>query len=666
MFNILRIFRSRKLAIRLMLSFLAIALVNLVIGVVGWFGVNRMGQSVQEIAKEHLPSVQNVLTLGEVIAQISAVERTLLSPKLSAQRREEQYKRLDALWLAADAAFQLTNKMKKDAAEQVLWKDFQESWTTWRVAHDLVIKNARKLDETGVLDPNALKYAVRTLENDLYQWQGALSESLMQGQGFGGELDAKEMSVGMWLDSYATSNKSLMDVKEEIRTPYNRLLENANRIVRLAKSRNLDGARRLYNSQIRSDMEEIRNGFDHFLDAADQVNAVYDMMSDASLDDSSRGQAKLSSLLVQIKDINIRSSSVFSDRASQSAFWTKNVAVGAMLIGVLAAVLLGYAASLTIVRPLMRALARLTESSRQVKTVSDQVSAVSQSLSEGANNQAASLEEIFSTLQEISHMTEQTATNAKQADEEAGSARKQALQARDAMGEMGKVISQIKQSSDDTMKIIKTIDEIAFQTNLLALNAAVEAARAGDAGKGFAVVAEEVRNLAQRSAEAAKNTNALLSGSREKAEAGVTMAANVTQLLDKVNDAVAHVGDLIAQVNSATHEQAKGVDQVNQALSAMDRVTQSNAATAEQNASSSAELLDQTRQMNEIVSTVSMLIGALEKKSSPAVAAAPSNGGPRIPLPLVSRPALAAPADAPDDPESSETPNGPWHKTPSS
>jgi methyl-accepting chemotaxis protein len=456
-----------------------------------------------------------------------------------------------------------------------------------------------------------------------------------------------------------------MDAKAEIQAPYLRLFASASRINTLIKARGMDAVRNLLNNQVRADMQEIHIGFEQFIDTADQVNGVYEMMSDASLDDASRSQVKLSGLLVQIKDINLRSSEVFSDQANQSAFWTKNIAVGAMMIGVLAAIALGYAASITIVRPLMGALAGLSESSRQVKTVSDQVSAVSQSLSEGASNQAASLEEIFATLQEISQMTEQTAGNAKQADTLALNARQQAQLARDAMGQMGKVIGQIKQASDETMKIIKTIDEIAFQTNLLALNAAVEAARAGESGKGFAVVAEEVRNLAQRSAEAAKNTSTMLSSSREQAETGVNVAANVMQVLDKVNEAVAHVGDLIAHVNSATQEQAKGVEQVNQALTAMDRVTQSNAATAEQNAASSAELLDQTRHMDDIVSTVSLLIGALKRGKASAVPPAPDgNGSSRLAPPGSGKPELPAPVAASDANEPQQLSAAPWPKTP--
>src|SRR5574341_313544 len=189
------LFKNRRLTVKLMVSYLAIALVNLILGVVGWYGVNRMSQSVQEIARERLPSVQTLLTLGEAVAHISAVERTLLSPKLSEERRSEQYVRLEALWVMAEQAFQSAERQKKTQEEQALWAQFREAWSQWRAAHELVIKNARKLDETGVLDPMALKYTVRTLENDLNQWLGGLSDSLIQGKHFAGDMDPKKQSV---------------------------------------------------------------------------------------------------------------------------------------------------------------------------------------------------------------------------------------------------------------------------------------------------------------------------------------------------------------------------------------------------------------------------------------------------------------------------------------
>ncbi len=206
-------------------------------------------------------------------------------------------------------------------------------------------------------------------------------------------------------------------------------------------------------------------------------------------------------------------------------------------------------------------------------------------------------------------MTQQNADNTKEADSLASGARDQSEKGSEAMGRMVSAIRDIKNSSNETAKIIKSIDEIAFQTNLLALNAAVEAARAGDAGKGFAVVAEEVRNLAQRSAEAAKNTSDLIADAQEKSEAGVGVAQEVETLLTEVNGAVEKVGDILKEVTAASAEQAKGVEQVNTAVAQMDQVTQSNAANAEETAAASQQLSSQAIQINDAVGNLETLVG---------------------------------------------------------
>jgi methyl-accepting chemotaxis protein len=174
---------------------------------------------------------------------------------------------------------------------------------------------------------------------------------------------------------------------------------------------------------------------------------------------------------------------------------------------------------------------------------------------------------------------------------------------------MADAIQRIKASSDDTARIIKTIDEIAFQTNLLALNAAVEAARAGDAGKGFAVVAEEVRNLAQRSAEAAKNTAALIVESQQNAADGVNVSTEVASTLNQIVDGIVRMNELVNGVSTASEEQARGAEEVNRAVEQMDKLTQTNAASAEESASASEELSAQAKELRDMVNVLVAVVG---------------------------------------------------------
>jgi ABC-type transporter Mla subunit MlaD len=262
-----------------------------------------------------------------------------------------------------------------------------------------------------------------------------------------------------------------------------------------------------------------------------------------------------------------------------------------------------------IVRPLGATIRSLEEASNETAAVSGEISAASQSLAEGASEQAAALEETSASLEEMASMTKRNAEHSQKANELARQTRTAAEKGSEDMHAMNEAMEAIKASSDDIAKIIKTIDEIAFQTNILALNAAVEAARAGEAGLGFAVVADEVRALAQRSAEAAKETSAKIQGAIEKTSQGVGISAKVAAALSDIVGRARQVDELAAEVASASHEQTQGIDQVNIAVSQMDKVTQSTAASAEETAAASEELHAQAGMLKSSVAELLKLVG---------------------------------------------------------
>jgi len=247
-----------------------------------------------------------------------------------------------------------------------------------------------------------------------------------------------------------------------------------------------------------------------------------------------------------------------------------------------------------VTRPVTSHLSKLADAldttSSQVKNGAGQVSGASQSLAEGASEQAASLEETSSSLEEMSSMTKRNAETAVKVKALGSEARKAGDLGVQDMTALVSAMEAIKRSSADIAKIIKTIDEIAFQTNILALNAAVEAARAGEAGAGFAVVADEVRNLAQRCAQAAKETAGKIEDAVQKSKVGADISAKVAKSLEEIVGKARQVDEMAGEVAAASQEQSQGIAQVNTAVTQMDKVTQSNAATAEESAAAASEL----------------------------------------------------------------------------
>ena len=287
----------------------------------------------------------------------------------------------------------------------------------------------------------------------------------------------------------------------------------------------------------------------------------------------------------------------------------RQLALGLALGGTL----LALAITFFIVRAINRVLRATTDTlitgAAEIVAASGQVSGASQSLASGASEQAASLEETSASIEELSSMTKRNSQSAGQARTLAQTARHAADASAGSVTRLNTAMSDLVASSAEVAKIVKTIDEIAFQTNILALNAAVEAARAGEAGLGFAVVAEEVRNLAQRSAQAAKETAGKIEKALAKSEDGARISQDVSRSLGAIIEQVRQLDDLVGEITTASNEQSQGIDQVNAAVGQIDQITQANAAAAEEAASSSEELNAQASELNTLVGHLFTLIG---------------------------------------------------------
>ncbi|MBI9093189.1 MAG: hypothetical protein JEZ12_28590, partial [Desulfobacterium sp.] len=328
------------------------------------------------------------------------------------------------------------------------------------------------------------------------------------------------------------------------------------------------------------------------------------------------GKAELGKTTLAIRETAERLVSTTTASMFDQVEMADRTSLAAAVVVGLTLVIFGVGIARGITRSINQVIAGLIEGARQVASAAGQILSSSQALAEGASEQAASIEETSSSLEETSSMTKQNAQNAGQADSLMKESNQVVQRANDSMRELTGSMKDIFKASEETSKIIKTIDEIAFQTNLLALNAAVEAARAGEAGAGFAVVADEVRNLAMRAADAAKNTAALIEGTVKKTKDGTELVTKTNEAFIEVATSSAKVGDLVGEIAAASREQAEGIGQINTAVTEMDKVVQQNAATAEESASASEEMNAQAEQMKNMVNELVAIVGGGGKSTA--------------------------------------------------
>jgi methyl-accepting chemotaxis protein len=381
--------------------------------------------------------------------------------------------------------------------------------------------------------------------------------------------------------------------------------------------RTLDELKPTVEAQNAQAFEETRKAAQDFREAIEGIIAGWQTLYAAQAD-GARASADLLQKAESTAELGInqvkKTSKVSMDTVN-SAFWMVG---GGILLAIIIGVVFSTLLSRSITKPLNRVIGSLSSGAEQVASASNQVASASQQMAQGSSQQASSLEETSSSLEEMASMTRQNADNAIKTDSLMGETKNIVLEGVNQMKGMSSAIGEIRQSAQEMAKIIKTIDEIAFQTNLLALNAAVEAARAGEAGKGFAVVAEEVRNLARRSAEAAKTTAALIEGAQKNAETGVQATGKVSDSLGRMQDGALKVAGLVADITAASRQQSQGIDQVNVAVGEMDKVIQQNAANAEESASAAEELSSQAQELYALVAELTALVNG-----SAAVAQAP-------------------------------------------
>ncbi len=662
-----------KVGPKLVGGFLVVAAIAALIGIVGILQLNTMNGHLSDVSKNRLPSVEALLNLSEAQSAIDGSENALLSTVASEKERQDAYDRFAAKKKVIDQNLKAYEALPQDAVEAALWKDFVPKWQKWLKDHDdyvVVVKDWEKNRTPAKYDAMS-RFSLATMGESFSAAESALNKVVELNVKAGAEaaiagdraastartilLVAMILGVLLAVTLGVLLARSIsqplllgVDALKELGRGHlgTRLrLARADEIGVMAQT--LDAFADDLQHNVVGTMQQIAAGDlsakitskdnqDEISPAlAKTIHAVRGLVEEAKMLSQAAVEGRLSTrgnaeqFQGGYRDI-VRGVNELLDAVIKPVNEAAGVLERVAERDLTARVTGDYAGDHakikdsinTAVANLEDALSGISASTEQVASAAGQIATGSQSLAQGTSEQAAAIEEISSSLQEIEamvHQSSQSATSAKSLSEGAQAA---VEKGDEGVKELAGAMARIKQSSDATTKIVKTIDEIAFQTNLLALNAAVEAARAGDAGRGFAVVAEEVRSLALRAAEAAKSTATLIEEGASNAVAGVGASNRVSAALSDISDRTTKVTSVMNEIVAATDQQKAGITQVNAAVSQMSAGTQGAAANAEESAAAAEELAGQAQMMQGVVSQFAVGEGASTSGARPAASSA--------------------------------------------
>jgi hypothetical protein len=613
--------KKTSIGLKLIGGFSVATLLTLAVGVIGWTGARGLMSEIQEIGGVRLRSVQTLLEIDSTFESLRVAQRTLLNPDLNLEDRKRQFSNFDKAVEKYQKAWSVYKTLPHTEEESEVFKRFVPAFEAWKVENVKFLNMNKELEKTGILNPLSLKQEIERFRGDHYRALSKVAEMIQTGQVFEGGEDSQGCSMGQWLSTFRSDNTQLNEIISPIKPSHDRFHQSVKRVKDLVRNEDRDAALAAYRQDVILTANETLKHFDALLEQVGISRGIYAEMTQQAMVACVAKQKEVLALLDQLVEINTELASHRVREGESEARWISGLTFSVMGGGAVLCLAIGIGLTLMITRPVRAVIGGLGDGADQVAGASGQVSSASQLLAQGASEQAAAVEETSSSLEEMASMTRQNAENAAEANQLMGSTLGVVGEASASMADLSKSMHEISQASEETQKIIKTIDEIAFQTNLLALNAAVEAARAGEAGAGFAVVADEVRNLAMRASEAAKNTANLIDQSVKRIQAGTQLAAQTGGAFERVTEGSQRIAGIIAEISAASVEQSQGIDQVNRAVSEMEKVIQQNAANAEESAASAEELNAQAEQMRAYVEALQLLVNGTRDVRPPATAA---------------------------------------------
>ncbi len=590
-----------KLSAKLALGFSSLILITVVLGATGYYSSSRSNQTISRVTTNSIPGLESLLTIRQQATVIKAAQRSLLALDIDPAIRQRQYDNVATARGTYEASWKSFEVIPRTAAQEVLWRELQPLWQTYRSLNNQFFTLSRQIDALKLGDPLRLERDISQFRGDHYKLEKQVLAMLGARQVFEDGEEPTACRFGKWKETQNIQNPEILNALLEIDVFHHQFHEAVKKTKGMIGSGDISGASKVYDMEMKPAAMEMFARFERMIDTGTAAVALGEKMRQQAMVTCRDSQLKVEETLARLVKLTKEQAEDDGKKAASLSAFFKSFSVAITGLGTLLGISLAWFLTRSFTDPILEITGSLSEGAEQIASAAGHISSASQSLAEGASEQAASLEETSSSLEEMSSVTKRNAEIANQVNELGRQTRVAAESGVKDMEGMSVAMGAIKSSSDEIAKIIKTIDEIAFQTNILALNAAVEAARAGEAGMGFAVVAEEVRNLAQRSALAARDTADKIEGAIGKTAQGVQLSEKVAKGLQEIAAKARRVDTLAAEVALASKEQSQGIDQINTAVSQMDTVTQSNAASAEESASAAEEMSAQTESLKEAV-----------------------------------------------------------------
>lgn len=559
-------------------GFLLVGAVVLTVGFTGWKGVSVLSRSIEDIARVRLPGVQSLMSLQYRIAEIKAAHRYLLNPGLSTGEMAKQQGEIAGLLQQCQERIEAYRAGTGGGTEDLPWKRFMAAWSAWRKDSDAFLRMSETLMAYRISNPVQLRRKLEMFKGEHFFLQGQVGNMIQTEMEIEGGEDPDHAEFGHWLRSYRPENPEVREIMAAAREPHEALHRAVGAIKEHIRRGDVDLASLVYEEEMRRASQDLADQLERLRAITVEVEALYEKMNAHEMNNSLKTEAVVVAALDQMIQRDAQSAAGKADRAMTSAQTAGLGSLAALALGVFFAAGLGVVLARSVTRPVERVKGGLSRSSQILASVSTEVSHAGMSISKGSTLQFSFVDEAAERLRQVTGLARQ---NAEKADEVRLLMNDSGRGVRDTNSLMNQVagsMEEINAAGGKIRTIVRTIEDIAFQIHLLSLNASVEAARAGDSGRGFAVVAGEVKKLAKRSSDAARETAALIEEAVAAVDEGGRNLARTRSVYDELVESVLRAGEMVETVNEITNEQTLHIETVNRTMEQMVEVAHKNLA----------------------------------------------------------------------------------------